>query len=82
MLAQFSRTIRPGDYAIRTSTTRAMLGEDDLHASATVNDAGLVSVQVLNTTPRAIDYSLQIGDQHAAMTIPANALQTVQVATQ
>ncbi|MEL6949861.1 MAG: glycoside hydrolase family 30 beta sandwich domain-containing protein [Pseudomonadota bacterium] len=82
VLAQFSRTIRPGDYAIRTSTTRAMLGEDDLHASATVNDAGLVSVQVLNTTPRAIDYSLQIGDQHAAMTIPANALQTVQVATQ
>lgn len=81
VLAQFSRTIRPGDRAIRTSTTRAMLGEDDLHASATINDAGLVSVQVLNTTPRAIDYSLQIGDQHAAITIPANALQTVQVAT-
>ncbi|MEO0617305.1 MAG: glycoside hydrolase family 30 protein [Pseudomonadota bacterium] len=80
VLAQFSRTIRPGDHAIRTSTSRAGLGDDDLHASATVNDAGLVSVQVLNTTPRAIDYSLQIGDQHAAITIPANALQTVQVA--
>ncbi|MEL7374511.1 MAG: glycosyl hydrolase, partial [Pseudomonadota bacterium] len=46
VLAQFSRTIRPGDRAIRTSTTRATLGDDDLHASATINDAGLVSVQV------------------------------------
>ncbi len=79
VLAQFSRTIRPGDVALETSKQLNGVDADALHASATVNSAGVVSVQLLNTTKRPIEYSLQIGAQFAEVTIPANAIQTVRV---
>jgi len=79
VLAQFSRTIRPGDKAVRTSRTLDGLDADALHASATINDDGLLSVQLLNTTKEAIDYKLQIKDGYADITIPANSVQTVRV---
>lgn len=80
VLAQFSRTIRPGDRAVATHRTLAGLDADALHACATLNDAGVLSVQMLNTTREAISCALQIGERHAALTIPANAVQTVRVA--
>ena len=79
ILSQFSRSIRPGDRALRTETRLAAGDDDAMHASAAVNDRGLLSVQVLNTTQRPIAYDLQIGAQHARVPIAANALQTVQV---
>ncbi len=79
VLAQFSRTIRPGDTAVRTQRKLYQLGEDDLHACATVNDENLLSVQLLNTTKKAIAASLKIGDRYAELEIPANSVQTVRV---
>ena len=79
VLAQFSRTIRPGDKAVQADKKLNGLDDDALHASASVNDDGLLSVQLLNTTRSPVSYSLQIGNQHAAIDIPANALQTVRV---
>ena len=79
VLSQFSRTIRPGDVAVQTTTELAGIGQDNLHASATVSETNLLSVQVLNTTKEPIQYSLQIGSQTAQVTIDANALQTVRV---
>jgi glucosylceramidase len=79
VLAQFSRTIRPGDQAVQTDRTLVGQGTDDLHASATINPNGLLSVQLLNTTKKAISYRLQIGAQYADMNIEANAVQTVRV---
>ena len=79
VLAQFSRTIRPGDKAVQTSRQLGNLGDDDLHASATINDDGLLSVQLLNTTRAPINFGLQIGAQYADVEIPANAVQTVRV---
>ena len=38
---------------------------DALHACATINDAGLLSVQLLNTTKVPVVYSLQIADRFA-----------------
>ena len=55
------------------------MGADDLHASATINPDGLLSVQLLNTTKEVISYGLQIGAQYAEMNIEANAVQTVRV---
>ena len=77
VLAQFSRTIRPGDKAVWTKLDRAGLGDDDLHACATVDDDGVVSVQLLNTTKEEIGVSLQVGEMVAEVAIPANAVQTV-----
>jgi len=79
VLAQFSRTIRPGDKAVRTHRTLDGLESDALHASATINEDALLSVQLLNTTKNAIEYSLQIADRYAGITIPANSVQTVRV---
>jgi glucosylceramidase len=81
ILAQFSRTIRPGDRAV---WTRRELGgrwfSDDLHACATINGDGLLSVQLLNTTKNAISCKLQIGGRYAEIVMPANSVQTVRVA--
>jgi glucosylceramidase len=79
ILSQFSRTIRPGDQAVQADKKLVGLDDDALHASATVNSDGLLSVQLLNTTKEPLPYSLQIGSQHAAISIPANSLQTVRV---
>lgn len=79
ILAQFSKTIRPGDKAIQAYKQLEGLEEDDLHASASINNDNLVSVQILNTTKQAITYFLQIGSQHAEIVVAANALQTVRV---
>lgn len=80
VLAQFSRTVRPGDRAVATRRTLDGLDADALHACATLNGMGLLSVQFLNTTPEAISCGLQIGGRYAALTIPANAVETVRVA--
>ena len=79
VLAQFSRTIRPGDKAVRTQRTLDGLDSDALHTCATVNDDALLSVQLLNTTKEAIVYKLQISERFAEITIPANSVQTVRV---
>lgn len=79
VLAQFSRTIRPGDRAVGTTTERGELDADALHACATLSPDNLLSVQVLNTTKAPITYSLAIGTQRAMVTIAANAVQTVRV---
>ena len=79
VLSQFSRTIRPGDKAIQTGKNLDGLDADALHACATLNDARLMSVQLLNTTKAPITYSLQLKDSFAEIVIPANAVQTVQV---
>jgi len=77
VLAQFSRTIRPGDKAVWTRLESEGLGEDALHACATVNGEGFVSVQVLNTTKEAVELQLQVEKRVAAVMIPANAVQTI-----
>ena len=79
VLAQFSRTIRPGDKALQTQASTAGLNADDLHFCATVNDTGLMSVQVLNTSAAPIQYKLQIAGEFAHLSIPENSVQTVRV---
>ncbi|MBT8082029.1 MAG: glycosyl hydrolase [Gammaproteobacteria bacterium] len=79
VLAQLSRTIRPGDTAVQTERRLDGLDDDALHASAAVNDDGLLTVQLLNTTRESLRFSLQIGPQYAEVEMPANAVQTVRV---
>ena len=79
VLAQFSKTIRPGDRAVQTHKNLDGPGEDDLHACATLNSDNVLSVQLLNTTKKDISCKLQIEDQYADITIIANSVQTVRV---
>jgi glucosylceramidase len=80
VLAQFSRTIRPGDRAVWTKLERGeRLQVGDLYACATVNATGKVTVQALNTTKQAVEFSLQIGEEFAEIEMPANAVKTIQI---
>ena len=79
VLAQFSRTIRPGDKAVQAYKYLDGLGDDALHASATINSDRLLTVQLLNTTKQPLVYILQIGMQYAEVNIAGNSLQTVRV---
>lgn len=79
VLAQLSRSIRPGDRAVQTDLVAEGLDSDAVHASATLNDDAVLSVQLLNTTKQPLEFKLQIGKQYAEVNMPANALQTVRV---
>lgn len=79
ILAQFSRTIRPGDKAVQTEKTLDGLDNDALHACATINDSNLLTVQLLNTTKEPIEFSLQFDDQYALIKMVPNSVQTVRV---
>lgn len=79
VLAQFSKTIRPGDKALQVYQQLEDLDDDALHASAAVSVNKLISAQLLNTTKQPIKYSLQIGSQYAEVLIAANSVQTVRV---
>jgi glucosylceramidase len=78
VLAQFSRTIRPGDRAV---WTKLELGDGlkngRLYACATVNEDGLVAVQVLNTTKEVMRYKLQVEGRFAEVVMPGNSIQTL-----
>ena len=76
ILSQLSRTIRPGDKAVHV-TKSSDFAEETIYSSASLNAEGRLSVQVLNTSREPVEYHLQVGRQYAAITIQANALQTV-----
>jgi glucosylceramidase len=79
VLSQFSRTIRPGDQVITSRLDENDLPDDALHALATMSPSGLVSVQLLNTQATPINVEVALAGQFASITLPANALQTLQV---
>jgi glucosylceramidase len=79
VLAQFSRTIRPGDKAVQAYKYLDGLDDDAIHASATINADKLLTVQLLNTTKQSLVYMLQIGMQYAEVNITANSVQTVRI---
>jgi glucosylceramidase len=79
ILAQFSRTIRPGDKAVQTEKILDGLDNDALHACATINNSNLLTVQLLNTTKDSLEFSLQIGDEYAKIKMVPNSVQTVRI---
>lgn len=79
ILAQFSRTIRPGDKAVKTERVLTDLSNDDLYACATINNSNLLTVQLLNTTKKPLQFNLQIADQYAIVNMVPNSLQTVRI---
>lgn len=79
ILAQFSRTVRPGDKAVQTEKILDGLDIDALHSCATINDSNLLTVQLLNTTKKPLEFCLQIDDQYAVIKMVPNSVQTVRI---
>ncbi len=78
-LAQFSRTIRPGDKVVQVDEFKKEAGQNTLHVCASKNSDNLLSIQILNTRKEPQDCQLQIGAQWAQVQVQANCLQTIQV---
>ncbi|MCA1756915.1 MAG: hypothetical protein LC649_05605 [Bacteroidales bacterium] len=79
ILAQFSRTIRPGDRAVKTSIVSDGPTDSEVYSCATINSEKLLSVQLLNTGKEKKSWCLEIKGQYAEITVEANSLQTIQV---
>jgi glucosylceramidase len=79
-LAHFSRYIRPGDSIVRATTTAPGLGDDDFRATAALSpDGRTLAVVAFNRSSHAVTYALEIGQRHAQIEIPANALQSLRI---
>ena len=57
----------------------ADLPADTLHACATLNAAGVLSVHCLNTGKQPLQTAIQLGHRHARLSLPANAVMTVRL---
>jgi hypothetical protein len=63
---------------LRARLSAPGLGPDDLHAVAVRSgDGRATTVIVFNKAAHEVAYDVRIGDRHASVTIPANALQTM-----
>ncbi len=74
ILKQFSRTMRPGDTVLGTTTDTP---NDNIHICAVQKQDGQTAIQILNTANEPQDVRLQIGDNYADFQMPANAVQTI-----
>ena len=80
VLAHFSRYLQPGDRVAQVTTVTPGLGADDFHATAALSrDGQHLVVIAFNKTSRALPYRIQVGHHQAALSIPAEALQTLRI---
>lgn len=78
VIAHVSRYVRPGDRVLASRLVTPGLGPDDLHAVAVrAADGRAVTVIAFNKAAHEVAFDVRIGDRHAHVTIPANALQTM-----
>jgi glucosylceramidase len=73
-IGHFSKFIRPGARRVNSAASRSQL-----MTTAFVNKDKSLSVVVMNTSDKAVDYNLCIGRYAAVVNIPARAIQTLQL---
>ncbi|MDA3821516.1 MAG: hypothetical protein PF450_02730, partial [Bacteroidales bacterium] len=76
ILKHFSKTIRPGDIALKASDVAGEY-KDSLYVGATLNQMKEVVISMLNVTQEPIEYALQLGDYSATVIAPKNAVKTI-----
>ena len=76
VLKQFSKTIRPGDIALRATPVEGAM-KDSLYVGAVLNKNNEVVASILNVTKNPIEFNLTLGEYTAKVTAPANSLQSI-----
>ena len=79
ILAQFSRTIRPGDRVVMTRISGNREIQDSLYACATISSERVLTVQMLNTSKQRCEQHLQIGNRFALVQLDGNSLKTIRI---
>lgn len=79
ILAQFSKTIRPGDKVVAVSQKTSDSLTDKFYSTATLSEDNVLTLHTLNTEKTSVDYELKIGAQVAVINIPPNCLQSIRI---
>lgn len=79
ILAQFSRTLRPGDRVVENELIMHENPGETLYACATIANEQFLTVHVLNTNKQKVNFTLQIEKMIAEIFIEANSLLTVRM---
>jgi len=79
ILAQLSRTIRPGDRMLEVEMKLDDAFSDSIYCCASINHNNEIAIQILNTETKERNVSLQIGSQNALVLLTANSLQTITI---
>ena len=79
ILAQLSKSIRPGDVVVNTEMLIPDSMRDSFYSCASINENKILNIQLLNVEKEDVDLSLQIGDQYSSISIGANSLQTISI---
>jgi glucosylceramidase len=77
-LKQLSRNIRPGDVALHVPPVEGALA-DSIYVGAILNKQNEVVINLLNVSQNPIEINLGLDEEFAAVTAPANSLQTLVV---
>ena len=79
ILAQFSKTIRPGDKVVDVSQKTSDSLTDKFYSTATLSEDNVLTLHSLNTEKTSVEYELKIGVQVAVINIPPNCLQSIRI---
>jgi glucosylceramidase len=78
VMVHFSRFLQPGDRVVQVTTTTPGLPPDAFHATAALSrDGRHLVVIAFNPSKQPINYTLQVGDLQAPVSLPANAIQSM-----
>ena len=72
-LKQFSLSMRPGDIVLGVSDVEI----EDVYMCAVQKQDGDIALNILNKNAHEVGFPVQIGDDFATITIPANAVETI-----
>ncbi len=79
ILAQLSRSIRPGDKVVEISDNLDESLKNTIYSCASLSSENILSVQLLNISKKVYQISLEIGTQYTTVSIEANSLKTISV---
>ena len=80
VMAHFSRYLQPGDRIVQVSTASPGLDADDFHATAAIKQDGKRLVVIaFNKSKNTLSYGIQVGNVHADVLIPGNAIQSLSI---
>lgn len=77
VLAHATRYVRPGDRVVTTTVRGGTLAPDELHAVGVKSaDGRMLTLLVFHRGSSELAYDVVVGDRHARVRIPAQAIQT------
>ena len=79
VLSQFSRSIRPGDYAIKVETVLSPNVKKNVFCCATINSKNIIIIHILNTNRVIQALKIHFDGYSADFAAEPNSLSTINI---